>query len=44
MRVYMYVLADLPGRSVATTSTCMMKLERFDKIKTRGKSYFENKF
>ena len=36
------VLADLPGRSVATTSTCMTKLERFDgKIRTRGKSNFE---
>ena len=37
-------LADLPGRSVATTSTYMTKLERFDEIKTRGKSNFENKF
>ena len=38
------VLADLPGRSIATTSTYTMKLECFDKIRTRGKSDFENKF
>ena len=42
MRVF--VLADLPGRSVATTSTCMTKLERFDAIRTRGKSNFKNEF
>ena len=36
------VLADLPGRSVPTTSTCTTKLERFDrKIRTRGKRNFE---
>ena len=38
------VLADLPGRSVATTSTCTTKLERFDEIRTRSKSNFENEF
>ena len=40
------VLADLPGRLVATctTSTCTMKLERFDKNRTRGKSNFKNEF
>ena len=37
-------LADLPGRSVATTSTYTTELERFDEIRTRGKSNFENKF
>ena len=39
-----FVLAELPGHSVATTSTCTTKLERFDEIRTRGKSHFENKF
>ena len=38
------VMADLPGRSVAIISTCTMKLEHFDEIRTRGKSNFENKF
>ena len=38
------VLADLPGRSAATTSMCTMKLERFDEIRTRGKNHFENEF
>ena len=38
------VLANLPGRSVATTSMGRMKLERFDKIRTRGKRNFENEF
>ena len=38
------VLADLPGRLVATTSKFTTKLERFDKIKTRGKRNFGNKF
>ena len=37
-------LADLPGRSVATTSTYMTKLERFDKIRFFGNSNFGNKF
>ena len=36
------VLADLPGRLIATTSTYTTKLERFDEIRTRGKSNFEN--
>ena len=35
------VLAKLPGRSVATTSTCTTKLERFDQTRDRGKSNFE---
>ena len=34
----------LPGRSVAITSTCTMKLEHFDKVRTRTKCNFENKF
>ena len=38
------ILADLPGRSVATASTCMMKFKRFDEIKTRSKSNFKNEF
>ena len=38
------ILADLPGLSVATTSTCTSKLEPFDEIRTRGKSNFESKF
>ena len=38
------VLADLQCSSVATTSTCTTKLERFDKIRTRGISNFKNKF
>ena len=37
-------LADLPGHSVAITSTCMTKLERFDEIGTRGNHNFENNF
>ena len=37
-------MTDLPGRSVAITSTCTMKLERFDEIRTRGKYNFENEF
>ena len=36
------VLADLPGRSVATTSTCTTKLQSFDEIRTHSKSNFEN--
>ena len=32
------------GRSVATTSTCTMKLECFDEIRTRGKNNLKNKF
>ena len=38
------ILADSPGRLVATTSTCTAKLERFDEIGTHGKSNFENEF
>ena len=38
------VLADLPGHSIATTSTYATKLECFDEIRTRGKSNFENEF
>ena len=38
------VLADLPGCSVATTSTCTAKLECLDKIRTCGRSCFENEF
>ena len=38
------VLADLPSRSIVTTSTYTTKLERFDEIRTRGKSKLENKF
>ena len=38
------VLADLPGRSVATTSTYTTKLERLDEIGTRGKRNFESEF
>ena len=38
------VLADLPGRSVATTSTYTTKLERFDEIRTCGKCNFDNEF
>ena len=37
-------LADLPGHSVAITSTCTTKLERFDEIGTRGNRNFENEF
>ena len=38
------VFADLPDRSIATctTSTYMTILKCFDKIRTRGKSNFEN--
>ena len=35
-------MADLPGHLVGITSTCTTKLERFNKIKTCGKRYFEN--
>ena len=38
------VLADLPGRLITTISMYTMKLERFDKIRTHGKSDFENEF
>ena len=38
------VLTDLPGRSVATTSTYTTKLEHFDRIGTHGESNFKNKF
>ena len=42
-RMHVCVLADLAGRSVATTSTCTTKLKHFDQIRTHGKSNFENK-
>ena len=38
------ILADLLGRSVATTNTCTTKLDRSDEIRTCSKSNFENKF
>ena len=40
------VLADFPGRSIATTSTYMYtpKLELLDEIRTHGQSNFENEF
>ena len=40
------ILADLPDRSIATISTYTTKLDRFDKIRTHGKSTctFENEF
>ena len=34
-------MADLPSRSVAITSTCTAKLERFGEIKTHGKCDLE---
>ena len=37
-------MADLPGRSVATTSTCASKLERFDKTGKPDIRNFESKF
>ena len=37
-------MADLPGRSVAITSTCTMKLEHYDEIRTCHKCNFETKF
>ena len=42
--MHVSVLADLPGRSIATTGTFTMKLEHFDEIKTCGKSNFKNEF
>ena len=38
------ILADLPGCSIATNSTCTTKLEHFDEIWTHGKSNFGNEF
>ena len=38
------VLADLPGRLVAITSTCTTKSKHFDENKTHKKSNFENEF
>ena len=38
------VLADLPGRSIDTTSMCTTKLVGFDEIRIRGISNFENEF
>ena len=38
------VLADLLGHSVATTSMCTMKSERFDEIRTHSTRNFQNKF
>ena len=37
-------MVDLPGHSVAITSTCTTKLERFDEIGTQDKRNFESKF
>ena len=37
-------MTDLPGHSVAITSTRTMKLEHFDEIGTWDKCKFENKF
>ena len=37
-------MADLPGCSVAITSRCTTKLERFDEVRTHGKHNFENEF
>ena len=37
-------MVDLPGCSVAITSTCMIKLEGFDEIRTCGKRNFEKEF
>ena len=44
--VYVSILANLPGHSIATTNTYMMKLEHFDEIKcrTRARSNFENEY
>ena len=42
--MHVCVLADLSGRSVATTSTSMTNLEPFDKFRTGGKSNFETEF
>ena len=42
--MHVCVLADLPGRLVATTSTCTTKLQRFDEIRTRGNRNWENEF
>ena len=35
-------MADLPGHSVAITSTCMKKLEHFDENGLRDKRNFDN--
>ena len=37
-------MTDLPGCSVATTSTCKTKLECFDQPRTHGKHIFKNNF
>ena len=37
------VMAGLPGRSVATTSTCTTKWEHFDEIRTHGKRKFQKR-
>ena len=37
-------MADLPGDSVAITSTCMTKSEHFDEIRTNGKRNSGGKF
>ena len=39
-----YGWLTVPGRSVVITNTHMTKLEHFDKIRTRSKCNFENKF
>ena len=40
--MFHFEISDLPGHMVAITSTCTMKLERFDEIRTRSKCNFEN--
>ena len=42
--MYVCEMPDLPGRSVAITSTRTMKSECFDEIRTRGKCNFEKEF
>ena len=37
-------MANLLGCSVAITTMCTTKLERFDEIRTHGKRNFENEF
>ena len=36
-----FVIADLPGHSVAITSMCMTKFERFDEISTHLRWFFQ---
>ena len=37
-------MADLPGHSVAMTSTCMTKIGAFEEIGIRDEHNFENEF